>query len=284
MELPIKTGILEVSTICIDNCTDEERYINPDSHFIHIPKKVYLDWMEFKDREGRSTNPLYVGIRNSNNVEKRLYFGRVEPSVNSSNSNHEMCLLPRWVIEKLEIDEFGGLVDIVYVKNPPTIDYIKVRGNKSSYVNFRDIKSMLEQKLCVYNCLNIDEKIHIEDVIFNVIEIKDIHGNSINFGSIFNTDVKIDFDLPDDLVEKAEEQRKLASITKIPDSKGRQLQFGSHVHTMNDNEEKEEKSTYVPFQGPGLKMVAAPDRKMTKEELRRFNADRFTKLAEKKEN
>lgn len=267
-----KTGFMDIQTLCIEYCTEESKYVDPDSHFIHIPRNIYLNWLEIKSNEGKELEPLYVAIRNSEEKENRLYFGRVEPSVNSSNSNHEMCLLPRWAIERLHLDDFNGKIDIVYVKKPQIIDYMKVKGNKSSYVKFRDIKTMLENKLCSYNCLNLNEQFHLEDVRFTVTEIKNIKGENINYGTIHNSDVKIDFEIPEDL--EREEQKNNIVV------KGKQLQYGSNIHSINENNEK--KTDYIPFQGQGLKMIGESQPKLTKEELRKLNDERFTKLAKKK--
>lgn len=277
-----KTGFMDIPCLCIDYCTEESKYVDPDSHFIHIPRDIYLNWLQLKTEQHKETEPLYVAIRNSEERENRLYFGRVEPSVNSSNSNHTMCLLPKWAIDRLHLDDFVGKVDIVYVRQPQRIDYMKVRGNKSSYVKFRDIKVMLESKLSSYNCLNLNEQFHLEDVVFTVTSIKNIEGDDISYGTIHNGEVKIDFELPDDLVEeerlRKEKEDKLRHENAI---RGRQIHFGANVHGMTETEEK--KSDYKPFQGEGLKMSSTPSKNLSKEELRRLNAERFAKLTQIKE-
>ena len=237
MDSIIKGYYIDIDCICIDYCTDEERYIDKDSHFVHIPRNVYENFLELKTRHGKNTEPLYIGIRNVLNKDKKLHFGRVEPSVNSSNSNHTMALLPKWVFDRLEITDLIGKIDIVYIKNPQKIDYIKVRGDKSSYVKFRDIKTMLENKLGSYNCLNLNEKFHIEDVTFTVTEIKNKDGNDIEYGSLHNSDVKIDFELPDDLVEIEKEKKKEEEM-KSHESK---MHFGSQVHSLNEESSSENK-------------------------------------------
>lgn len=269
-----KTGFMDIPCLCIDFCTEESKYVDADSHFIHIPRDIYLNWLQLKSTQGKETEPLYVAIRNSEEKDNRLYFGRVEPSVNSTNSNHTMCLLPKWAIDRLHLDDFTGKVDIVYVKRPQRIDYVKVRGDKSSYVKFRDIKVMLEDKLSSYNCLNLNEKFHLEDVIFTVTSIKNSEGNDINYGTMHESEVKIDFDLPDDLVEEERKEKEKNII------KGKKLHFGADIHGMSEPEEK--KSDYIPFQGEGLKLNNEPAKKLSKEELRKLNAERFSKITEER--
>lgn len=278
MQSQIKTAYIDIECICVDFCTEEERYIDPESHFIHIPRDIYHNWIELKSRQGKESLPLYVGIRNSVKTKEQLFFGRIEPSINSGNSNHTMALLPRWAFEKLGFTEIIGKIDMIYVGEPKIIDYIKVRGDKSSYVKFRDIKSMLENKLSSYNCLNINEKFHIEDVIFTVTEIKDKQNKNIPYGSLFDREVKIDFELPDDLIAQEKERNEKLERDKIfkREEHKQNIHFGSHVHTMNE-EHNEEKPHYVPFQGEGLKIETVSNHKLTPDEVRELRIQTLMK-------
>ena len=33
----------EIDALCVVLCTDEPRYIDEDSHFIHIPKQLFIE-------------------------------------------------------------------------------------------------------------------------------------------------------------------------------------------------------------------------------------------------
>lgn len=282
---PLKNHGIDITTVCIDFCTDEDRYINSDSHFIHIPKELYHDFLTLKSLQNRAKFPLFVAIKNSNKSQKGILFSKVEPSVVTSNSTHEMCLLPRWAIDKLELEDFLGKIDLIYVPIPQKVDYIKVKGNKSTYVKFKDIKSMLENKLSSYNCLNIEEEFKIEDVTFRVIELKNEKGIDINFGSTFETDVKIDFETPDDIaelerelklkkelelkreLELKEEKKKLESQEKM--KKTDIHHFGAHLRSYDGTEIKSSTSetSVKVFQSEGLKMTTENVKKLTKEEI-----------------
>ena len=268
----IRTGYFEINCTCIDNCTEESKYVDRESHFIHIPRDIYHKFLILKKRNGRESFPLYVGIRSSNKRDIKLYFGRVEPSVNSINSNHEMALLPKWVCERLELDEFSDKIDIVYVPIPQPIKYMKIRGNNSSYVKSPDIKLALESKLGQYNCINLNEKFHVEDVIFTITELKSNDDTNLDFGSIFDQEVNIDFELPDDL--KEQEEKRLKDEEEAKKINPRELQrgynnqkFGANVHGFRDSEKEDQKTNYIPFEGPGLSLSNEKSKKLTREEI-----------------
>ena len=250
-----------IKTICIEFCTDEKKYTSLDSHYIQIPQKIYHEYLNIKDKD----KPLYIGIRNSNIIDKCLYFGRVEPSIKTFNSSEDMCLMPGWVMDKINIDRFDGIVDIVLIKDTyiKKLGYIKIKGNKSSYAKWDDIKERLEDKLSQYNCINLGDILYIDDVIFTILELKDLNGNIINYGCTFDTTVNLDFEIPDDLKEK--EIIKEKEISKI-----REVQKGRNIMTFNDLNNKEKKEY---FTGEGNKLTSDKFTPPSKEEK--------TKLLEK---
>lgn len=269
-----KTAYLDVNVVPVSLCTDQLKYTDSDSHFIHIPREAYHNFLEIKSRNGKADQPLYVGVRNNNERSKRLCFGRVEPSIVTPNSDHNTMLLPEWAMKLLGID-FTGKLDLVYVIQPQPIAYIKVRGNKSTYTKYRDVKAILEVKLSQYNCLNVGEKFTINtdldgqsdyessletNVTFTITELKSKENKDIEFGSIYDVEVNFDFELPEDLVE-AEKQRKIdEERAKNEPQRVRILQkatndtvkskpienpfpgqprtFGARVHTMKDTSEE----------------------------------------------
>lgn len=287
----IKTGYLDIKAICINYCTDEVKYLDPNSHFIHIPRIIYHSFLEIKDKQGKGDKPLYVGIRHTVNKDKRLCFGRVEPSVNTPNSTHDDILLPEWAIKKLGLDGLSDVVDLVYIVQPKTISYLKIRGNNSSYVKHPNIKLVLEEKLSNCNCLNLGETFTIEDVIFTITEIKDKDNKILEYGAIFDSEVNLDFDLPDDLVElekkkveerilqKSNEQNNIKYNTNknVLKKDSLKYKYGARIHGINEEEKEETKSNEI-FSGPGIKLENGPIKKLTKEEIlemrmRKLNLD-----------
>lgn len=196
-----------INCISIDFCTEEPRYLQQDSHFIQIPVRLFNSMISLNNS---IKEPLYIGIQNSF-TQKRLYFGRVEPSIKSPNSTSDMCIMPNWVLEKLGLDLIGGKVDIVMMTpnvNIQKLGFIKIRGEKSDYVNWSDIKEKLEEKIGQFNCLNNGDHFIIDSIKFTVTELKDKNNNLCDYGCTFNTEVKLEFELPDDLIEKEKKEKK----------------------------------------------------------------------------
>ncbi len=272
-----------IDCISIEFCTEEPRYLQNDSHFIQIPVRLFNSMIS-------NGEPLYIGIQNSI-THKRLYFGRVEPSIRSPNSTIDMCIMPNWVLEKLGLELIGGKVDIVKMipnVNINKLGFIKIRGEKSGYVNWSDIKERLEDKISQFNCLNLGDHFIIDDIKFIVTELRDKNNNLCDYGSTFNTDVKLEFEVPDDLVEKERkekerieriekerkeriekernERERIEKVNKSNKSNKNQREnrHGMKLMTFNDikdndendkndtKESKEEKHEY--FSGPGLKV------------------------------
>lgn len=288
-------GSKNIQAVCIDFCTEEIRYNQPDSHIVHIPRDLWHRFIEQKTKYRIESLPLYVGIRNSNNPKgKKFYFGRVEPSVNTSNSNHKMALLPRWLFEYLEMDTMESLVDIVFVSKITPVDIIFLKGNKSSYVK-TDIKRELEEKLDTWNCINNGEVFKIRDVTFTVTNLKSSDGEIINFGSIYSGEVKIEFEEPDDIKETREriekEDKKVKEMKEMKlqkarcDSPQKGRKYGAHVSGFSSTGDVEEKigkdkvHDYLPFQGDGLKLTNVPARQLTKAELLEVRLKKMGELA-----
>lgn len=273
-------GNIDVRAVCVDFCTEEERYLDPDSHFIHIPRDLYLNFLKRKSDSGYDTIPLYVGIRNSKNPNgKKFFFGRVEPSLTTENSHHTMALLPKWVFEKLELDMMDATIDILYVPIPQSVALIKIKGSNALYVQ-TDIKTNLENKLAGYNCLNIGEEFKVGETTFKVIELRNKNNKIIEFGSIYNIDeCNLDFEMCDEEIEKEKARIEALKQLEIERSKPRELQkattqndkhieksssnkfgklrsqyaaFGARVHSLkddNEEEKKEETKEVEHFQG-----------------------------------
>lgn len=269
----LKKGNIDVKAVCIEFCTNEERYLDPDSHFVHIPRDLYVDFLSKKAKSGFDSSPLYVGIRNSKNPSgKKFFFGRVEPSLTTANSHHTMVLLPRWVFEKLEMDLMDGTVDIVYTRIPQPVALMKLKGSNSSYTK-TDIKTALENRLSGFNCLNKDEEFRVGETSFKVVELRNKENNVIEFGSIYNIDdCNLDFELCDDEIEKEKQRVEALKQADFLRNKPRELQkanseihetqsknmankfgqlnkkystFGARVHSLKgDNEEKKEEYSF----------------------------------------
>jgi hypothetical protein len=293
-------GNIDVKAVCIDFCTEEQRYLDPDSHFIHIPRDLYLKFLKRKNDTGLNQSPLYIGIRNSKNpTGKKFYFGRVEPSTTTLNSHHTMCLLPKWIFNKLGMDIMDGYVDILYLPIPQSVALIKLKGSNSIYAK-TDIKASLEIKLSGYNCLNIDEEFKVENTTFKVVELRNKENKIIEFGSIYNIDeCNLDFEMCDEEIEKEKVRIETLRKADLEKDRSRDLQkarsdgnikidhkdinsnkygqlgkkysaFGTKVHSLknDEEEEKEEKKDTYQFQDTGHKIGIESKKQLTRKQLK----------------
>lgn len=293
-----------IKVVCIEYCTSESRYLCEDSHSVQIPEDLFSRVMG-TNRDGK---PMYVRIVNSRDHSKSIVLGKVEPSVKTFNSDKTMCIIPSWVLQKLNIDSFNGYVDlfIVNYNDVPRPKYIKIKANISSYAGWNDVKERIEERLGQFNCININDTIVIDNVRFTITELKDKNNNDVTFASTFDeSDVILDFDMPDDLVEK-EKQRKLEDEARkkalaerklqkatdpISDKKSRDIpepkqKFhvggGARVKTFSElkHEEDEDMEKKIDvFATPGYKLSSNPTNyKPTREELARIALERIERM------
>jgi len=194
-----------ISALCIALCTDESKYIEDDSHYIHIPKSLFITYTNTL-----KLNNICFEISNPTNPSgPRIYLKKIEPSIGEFESN---ILLPDWVCKKLSIQMCGDIINIVPITKPNIIKRCKIRGNNSSYIKM-DIKNLLEEKINEFKCVNLDSVFTINKIKFKIVELISITNNPINYG-ITTDELEIDFDTPDDI--KLIERRKIITekITK----------------------------------------------------------------------
>lgn len=191
--------------LCVVLCTDESKYIDPDSHYLHIPEALFVKYTSKINLSNvcfELTNPA-----NTTNHNKSLYFRKIEPSQGEFKYN---ILIPSWVQNHLGIDMCGSQLELKPVPRPQSITRCKIRGNISSYVKM-DIKSLLEEKISQFKCVNINTNFTVQGVIFTIVELVSCQDKLVEWG-IINDELAIDFDTPDDI--KFIEKRK-AMMDKI---------------------------------------------------------------------
>ena len=123
----------------------------------------------------------------------------------------DLIVLPFWVINKLKINMFE-VVNVQNIINLPKIGFLKIKGTNSDYTQLENIKEILENELNTYRAITINDLIYIYyqfqfQLEFYIIEIKDIFNKEIKFGSLFNTEVKIEFEVPSDIAEKERQEK-----------------------------------------------------------------------------
>lgn len=193
--------ILDALSIIL--CTDESKYTDSNSHYLHIPDYLFLKYINKLDL----TNICFE-LSNSNDIiGPKIYLKKIEPSFNEFKKN---ILIPNWVQTKLNIQMMGGQLSLRPIYKSPKIKRCKIRGNNSSYIHM-DIKKLLEDKINEFKCININTDFQINGIIFTFIELISFKEKNVNFG-IITDELEIDFDTPDDI--KLIEKRK-SIIDKI---------------------------------------------------------------------
>ena len=181
---------------------------------IAISDKIYYKMIN----ELTEFNPLFVEITktdengfNQSNC-RCLLFGNI------ISIEQDVIVLPYWAMAKYGLEPFQN-VTIENVDNLQSIDYIQVRANNSDYVHWSSLKELLEETLIKCRAISLGDMINVHGIEFYVCQIKNENGSEILDGSLYNTDVKIDFDVPVDILEeerlqkiKEEEQEKLRQI------------------------------------------------------------------------
>ena len=110
----------------------------------------------------------------------------------------DMVIIPYWLLSKLYLEPFHSIISIENINTIETVDYIKVIANSSRYSQWDEVQYTMETILSSQNAVNKGDPLNILGVEFYVLELKNSSGLNIEGGSIFNTDVKIDFDIPMD--------------------------------------------------------------------------------------
>jgi len=216
--------------ICEDLCFEDEKYLNIDSHIIHLPKTLFIDFMK-KINETNScielSNPLFN--------DKKIF---IRKFVSSFGRYSKMAIIPKWICDKLELNIIGSQINISFVNQVNIIKKMKIKGNKSSYVNI-DIKKLLEEKIENLKCINVNTFFHINDIIFTICDLTSINDEKIQYG-ITTDEIEIDFETPDDIQKL--ERRKII-FDKIIDNLNLKISFNNN----DDNKKKIKKTGIFKF-------------------------------------
>ena len=164
-------------------------------HTILIPNNI-MDTL--LSNSVNSNNPvIYIEIKDMNdNKKSELYTSLIFANIEVSDTN--VCVLPFWAMSKLQICQFDK-ISIENINIIQKIGFIKLKANNSNYVYWEDIKKILENELENYRCLSIGDLICISDVEFYVVSLLDINSIIISYGSLFDSEPSIEFDIPTDI-------------------------------------------------------------------------------------
>jgi len=249
---------------------------NPDEqdknvgNTIAIPDNIYYKMIN----ELTEFNPLFVEITktdesgfNQSNC-RCLLFGNI------ISIEQDVIVLPYWALAKYGLEPFQN-VSIENVDNLQSIDYIQVRANNSDYVHWSSLKEILEETLVKCRAISLGDMINVHGIEFYVCKIKNQNGSEILDGSLYNTDVKIDFDVPVDILEeerlqkiKEEEQERLRQL-KLEEEQMERIREQNRLRMIE--EEKNNK-----FVGKGYKLDDGPSH-ITREQMAEIIKARLAK-------
>jgi hypothetical protein len=130
----------------------------------------------------------------------------------------DFIVMPYWLLSKLNLQPFISTISIENMNNLEIVDYIKIIANDSRYSQWDEVQYTLENILSSHNAINKGDQLNILGVEFYVLELKNKNGLNIDRGSIFNTDVKIEFDIPMDYITKQPTEKNIPIQSNIEKS------------------------------------------------------------------
>ena len=242
---------------------------------IAISDKIYYKMIN----ELTEFNPLFVeitktdenGFNNGFNQSncRCLLFGNI------ISIEQDVIVVPYWAIAKFGLEPFQN-VNIENVDNLQNIDYIQVRANNSDYIHWSSLKELLEETLIKCRAISLGDMINVHGIEFYVCKIKNQSGSEILDGSLYNTDVKIDFDVPVDILE----EERLQKIKDSEEEKLRQLkqeeELMDRIREQNRLRMIEEESKNKIFAGTGYRLDSGPSH-ITREQMAEIIKARLAK-------
>ncbi len=106
----------EIDSLCVVLCTDEPKYIDEDSHFIHIPKQLFIELTN-----KININTMCFEITNPSDPLTKIFIKKIEPA---TGDFEKYIWLPNWICSKLKIQSAGDKINFVPIANPKEIKRI----------------------------------------------------------------------------------------------------------------------------------------------------------------
>ena len=164
------------------------------SHTIALPNRCLDRFM---------TDDSFINAFIVVSINNAIQFGNCEivyeyDDIGQNQQN--IIVVPHWVISKLGLELFDQVI-VAHVSPDQihTIGRIKICATISDYALWADIKTILETELSSFRIINYGDVISIQGTEFYIVELLDkITQAVVLSGSIYNTDVELDFDVPMD--------------------------------------------------------------------------------------
>jgi hypothetical protein len=105
----------------------------------------------------------------------------------------DYIVMPDEYFRRLQIESFTT-VKIEKVVDMRKVNYIKIKGHDKKYTSWDGINEILEAHLNKFRAISSGQTTNVLGINFTIIEMKDVDGNTISHGSLYETDVNIEFD------------------------------------------------------------------------------------------
>lgn len=248
-----------------------------NGHTILIPEKHYNELLENEDYfENGCVN--YFKIFLTQNEDNFTIFGKC----GFVEENH--IVVPEWAIKKLDIKIFD-IIKAVSTNDIQNITFLKIQGENSSYSKLLNVKEIFEKELSKCLSVSIGDSIifdHCDNnqetkVVFKVLEIKNEFDENISFGSLRDTEVKVEFEIPVDILEEQERQRIRQIEIEEEEERQRQLEIQRQkdiiLERARNNQKLEDERR--GFKGDGYSLKSDNENIITREEALRIMEERF---------
>jgi len=176
------------------------------------------NWMREYLKESEALDePLYLKVTpiNSDTLSDRHFHSMIFSGVDTTNEKN-LCIIPSWALNKLQMTEFSEIM-VEKIYDLEKITYLRVKSLTKHYAEWDDLKDILENYLSTMYCINTGDLLKIGGIEFYVTRLMDHNHNELKHGSLFETDVKIDFEVPIDI--ECEEHLAQLEILALKQSK-----------------------------------------------------------------
>jgi hypothetical protein len=143
--------------------------------------------------EEETDSPLSVMVSVAIDSEKQEIVCGSISILNDIVLCEDYIVMPDEYFRKLQIESFTT-VKIERIVDIKKINYIKIKGHDKKYTSWDGINEILEAHLNKFRAISSGQTTNVLGIRFTIIEMKDIDGNAIFHGSLYETDVNIEFD------------------------------------------------------------------------------------------
>jgi hypothetical protein len=167
-----------------------ENFMDDTDYRLLISSKYFEEFIKEE-----TESPLIVKIF-MDDEDGAIYREVVCGSVGILDNNvlgDDFIVMPNEYFRKLEIESFTT-VKIEKVRDIKKINYIKIRGNDERYTSWDGINEILEAHLNNFRAISSGQTTNVLGINFTIIEMRGSDGNIITYGSLYETDVNIEFD------------------------------------------------------------------------------------------